>query len=116
MRDAHSRSISTLSTTRSGYERVTDTSGKRLFFPGVIFYLTLWYPSDRRSTRTAWFVSAIALAGVIGNPTSGAIMDNLSGVLGLAGWQWLFLAEGIPSIIVGFWVLSYLDSRIDEAK
>lgn len=86
------------------------------FFPGVIFYLTLWYPSDRRSTRTAWFVSAIALAGVIGNPISGGILDFLSGALGLAGWQWLFLAEGIPSIIVGFWVIYYLDSSIDEAK
>ena len=86
------------------------------FFPGVIFYLTLWYPSNRRSTRTAWFVSAIAVAGVIGNPISGAIMDTLSGVLGLAGWQWLFLGEGIPSILVGIWVLFYLDSSILEAK
>ena len=85
------------------------------FFPGVIFYLTLWYPSDRRSTRTAGFVSAIALAGVIGNPVSGGIMDFLSGALGLAGWQWLFLAEGIPSIIVGIWVMYYLPSGIDDA-
>jgi len=86
------------------------------FFPGVIYYLTLWYPSSKRSSRTALFVAAIPLAGVIGNPISGMIMDTLSGALGLAGWQWLFLAEGIPSIIVGFWVLSYLDSSIAEAK
>jgi MFS family permease len=86
------------------------------FFPGIIFYLTLWYPSKLRSVRTAWFVSAIAVSGVIGNPISGWIMDTLSGAMNLAGWQWLFLAEGIPSILVGFWVIYYLDSRIEEAK
>jgi sugar phosphate permease len=86
------------------------------FFPGIIFYLTLWYPSRLRSTRTALFVSAIAVSGVLGNPTSGWIMDSLSGWLGLAGWQWLFLAEGIPSILVGIWVYFYLDSGIAEAK
>jgi MFS family permease len=86
------------------------------FFPGIIFYLTLWYPSDKRSSRTALFVAAIPVAGVIGNPVSGLTMDLLSGQFGLAGWQWLFLVEGIPSIIVGFWVLSYLDSSILEAK
>jgi MFS family permease len=86
------------------------------FFPGVIYYLTLWYPSGRRSTRTAWFVAAIAFAGVIGNPVSGVIMDQFSGAFGLAGWQWLFLLEGIPSVIVGVWVIYYLDSAIEEAK
>jgi sugar phosphate permease len=84
------------------------------FFPGIIFYLTLWYPSRHRSTRTAWFVAAIAVSGVIGNPISGWIMDRLSGVMNLAGWQWLFLAEGIPSMVVGFWVIYYLDSSIEE--
>ncbi|MDE2343167.1 MAG: MFS transporter, partial [Betaproteobacteria bacterium] len=86
------------------------------FFPGVIYYLTLWYPSRQRGTRTAGFVAAIALAGVIGNPLSGAVMDLFSGALGLAGWQWLFLIEGIPSILVGIWVIYYLDSGIHEAK
>ena len=86
------------------------------FFPGVIFYLTLWYPSRLRSTRTAWFVAAIAISGVIGNPISGWIMDRLSGAMNLAGWQWLFLAEGIPSVLVGFLVIFYLDSSIAEAK
>jgi MFS family permease len=86
------------------------------FFPGIIYYLTIWYPSDRRSTRTAWFVTAIPLAGVIGSPISGAIMDLCSGAWGLAGWQWLFLLEGVPSIIVGVWVMYYLDSNIHEAK
>jgi sugar phosphate permease len=86
------------------------------FFPGIIFYLTLWYPSRFRSSRTALFVSAIAVSGVIGNPISGWIMDMLSGVSGLAGWQWLFLMEGIPSIVVGIWVIYYLNSSIKEAK
>src|SRR6202790_1161009 len=86
------------------------------FFPGVIFYLTLWYPSRLRSTRTAWFVAAIAVSGVVGNPISGWIMDTFSGAMKLSGWQWLFLSEGIPSILVGFLVILYLDSSIAEAK
>ena len=86
------------------------------FFPGVIFYLTLWYPSRLRATRTSWFVAAIAVSGVIGNPISGSIMDLLSGAMRLSGWQWLFLAEGIPSIIVGIWVIYYLNSSIEESK
>ncbi len=86
------------------------------FFPGIIFYLTLWYPSRLRSTRTALFVSAIAVSGVLGNPISGWIMHSLSGRLGLDGWQWLFLAEGIPSVLVGLWVYLYLDSSIAEAR
>jgi sugar phosphate permease len=86
------------------------------FFPGIIYYLTLWYPSKVRSSRTALFVSAIAVAGVLGNPLSGFIMDALSGKAGLAGWQWLFLLEGIPSILVGIWVVFYLDSSIADAR
>lgn len=86
------------------------------FFPGIIFYLTLWYPSRLRSSRTALFVSAIAVSGVIGNPVSGWVMDMLSETWGLAGWQWLFLIEGLPSMIVGIWVIYYLDSSIKDAK
>ena len=86
------------------------------FFPGIIYYLTLWYPSRLRASRTAIFASAIALAGVIGNPLSGLIMDALSGRAGLAGWQWLFLVEGLPSVLVGVWVFSYLPSGPHEAR
>lgn len=86
------------------------------FFPGIIYYLTLWYPSRLRASRTALFVSAVAVAGVIGNPVSGAIMEALSGARGLAGWQWLFLIEGVPSILVGACVLFCLDSGIQEAR
>jgi sugar phosphate permease len=86
------------------------------FFPGIIFYLTLWYPSRHRSTRIAWFIAAIAVAGIIGNPISGWIMDQLSGAMNLEGWQWLFLCEGVPSILVGVCVFYYLNSGIGEAK
>jgi MFS family permease len=86
------------------------------FFPGIIYYLTLWYPSKIRSSRTAWFMSAIAVSGIIGNPMSGWIMDVLSGHMGMSGWQWLFLIEGVPSILVGLWVVFYLDSSIQEAR
>ena len=86
------------------------------FFPGIIYYLTLWYPSRLRSTRTAWFVSAIAVSGVVGSPLSGLILEGFSGRLGLAGWQWLFLLEGIPSMVVGVWVWFYLDSGIEHAR
>ncbi|MFH0825013.1 MAG: MFS transporter, partial [Pseudomonadota bacterium] len=85
------------------------------FFPGIIYYLTLWYPSKIRSTRTAWFVSAIALSGIVGGPLSGWVMDTLSGRMGMAGWQWLFLVEGVPAVIVGIGVVFYLDSGIHEA-
>lgn len=86
------------------------------FFPGIIFYLTCWYPSRLRARRTAGFMTAIAFAGVIGNPISGWIMETLGGTLGLAGWKWLFLLEGLPSILVGVWVIFYLDSSIERAK
>ncbi len=86
------------------------------FFPGIVYYLSTWYPARMRARRTASFMAAIAVAGVIGNPVSGALMDHLSGAMGLAGWQWLFVIEGLPSVMVGFWVLSYLDSTIAEAR
>ena len=85
------------------------------FFPGIILYLTYWYPAKRRGRVTALFMTAIALAGVIGGPISGWILREMAGVSGLAGWQWMFLLEGIPSILVGFIVLFYLDDRIAKA-
>ena len=85
------------------------------FFPGIFLYLTYWYPAQRRGRVTALFMTAIALAGVIGGPISGWILREMAGVSGLAGWQWMFLLEGIPSILVGFIVLFYLDDRIAKA-
>lgn len=85
------------------------------FFPGVILYLTYWFPSERRGRIIAMFMTAIAFSGIIGGPLSGWIMQSFAGLHGLAGWQWLFLIEGVPSIIVGVWVLFYLDDSIADA-
>ena len=86
------------------------------FFPGIILYLTYWYPAARRARMTALFMSAIALSGVIGGPLSGWIMQSFAGMGGLKGWQWLFVLEGLPSVAVGIATLFYLDDSIDGAK
>src|SRR5579863_6075196 len=65
-------------------------------FPGVILYLTYWYPSERRGKIIALFMTGIPISGVIGGPLSGWILHSMGGVSGLAGWQWLFLIEAIP--------------------
>ncbi|WP_421021569.1 MFS transporter, partial [Klebsiella pneumoniae] len=71
------------------------------FFPGIILYLTYWYPAHRRGRTTTFFMTAVAPSGVIGGPLSGWAMKTFAGVQGLAGWQWMFLIEGLPSVIVG---------------
>jgi D-galactonate transporter len=86
------------------------------FFPGIILYLTDWYPGRRRARIVAWFMMAIAAAGVVGGPLSGWILQSFANLGGLAGWQWLFILEGIPSVIMGVAVLFYLDNGIREAK
>ena len=85
------------------------------FFPGIIYYLTYWYPARERARAYAAFLAAIPLSGIVGSPISGALLE-LDGVAGLAGWQWLFLLEGLPSVIVGFWVLRYLTDRPSAAR
>jgi D-galactonate transporter len=86
------------------------------FFPGVILYLTYWFPSSRRAGIVALFMTGIPIAGVIGGPVSGWILNNMAGVHGLAGWQWLFLIEALPSFVLGFAVLRYLDNGIAAAR
>lgn len=86
------------------------------FFPGIILYLTYWYPSHRRGRITAIFMTGIALSGVIGGPLSGYIMKMFDGSHGLAGWQWMFLLEGIPAVLLGVIVIIMLDDRIAQAK
>jgi D-galactonate transporter len=86
------------------------------FFPGIILYLTYWFPAARRARVVALFMTAIALSGVIGGPLSGWIMQSFAHVHGWAGWQWLFLLEGLPSMLVGIWVLFYLDDSIKAAR
>jgi MFS transporter, ACS family, tartrate transporter len=84
------------------------------FFPGIVFYLTRWFPSGERARTIAWFMTAVLTAGVIGSPISGALL-SLHG-LGLAGWQWLFLLEGLPAIALGFVVLRMLPERPADAR
>jgi D-galactonate transporter len=86
------------------------------FFPGIILYLTYWYPAEKRSQMTAWFMSAVALSGLIGGPVSGWILHSFHGHSGLAGWQWLFVLEGLPAIVLGVVVLFFLDNGIAQAK
>jgi len=86
------------------------------FFPGIILYLTYWYTRKHRARMVAGFMTAITLSGVIGGPVSGWILSRLSGVSGLAGWQWLYLLEGLPSVLVGLLVLWLLDDGPTNAK
>ena len=85
------------------------------FFPGIAYYLCRWFPAAARARAVAQFMIAIPLSGAIGGPVSGALL-TLDGRLGLAGWQWLFLLEGLPAVMLGFVVLSYLTERPEEAK
>ena len=85
------------------------------FFPGIIFYLTYWYPARERARAYAWFLAAIPICGILGGPISGSLL-GLDGWLGLRGWQWLFLLEGLPSVIVGVLVLGLLPNRPKDAK
>ena len=86
------------------------------FFPGVILYLTYWYPAAQRARIVALFMTGIPIAGIIGGPVSGWILNTMVGVQGLAGWQWLFLIEALPSLVLGVAVLAYLDDGIAAAR
>ncbi|MYZ44338.1 MFS transporter [Schauerella aestuarii] len=85
------------------------------FYPGIILYLTYWYPAHRRARIVALFMSAIPVAGIFGNPLSGWIMDTFDGTHGLEGWQWMFVIEAIPAVIVGIMVLFILRNGIRDA-
>jgi len=85
------------------------------FFPGMILYLTYWFPAEVRGRAVARFMTATAIAGVIGGPVSGLLL-KMNGIAGLAGWQWLFLIEGIPAVLLGFVTLAYLPDGPKFAK
>ncbi len=85
------------------------------FFPGIIYYLTFWFPQRERARAIALFMTATALAGVIAGPLSGALL-TLHGFGGLSGWQWMFLLEGIPAIAMGLAVWRYLPDHPGEAR
>ena len=78
------------------------------FFPGVLLYFTYWYPARERAKMIALFAIGGVAAGVIGSPINGAILQHMDGVGGLKGWQWLFLLEGIPAVLLGLVVLKVL--------
>ncbi|WP_153101987.1 MFS transporter [Paraburkholderia hayleyella] len=86
------------------------------FYPGVILYLTYWFPSHRRAKIIAVFMSAIPVSGIFGNPLSGWIMQVFHGDHGFAGWQWMFVIEAVPAIAIGIATILYLDNNIASAK
>jgi ACS family tartrate transporter-like MFS transporter len=85
------------------------------FFPGIILYLTQWFPARERARAVGLFMTATAMAGVIGAPISSALLQ-MHGALGLHGWQWLFLIEGVPAILLAPVVLAYLTERPADAR
>jgi D-galactonate transporter len=85
------------------------------FYPGVILYLSYWFPAHRRGKMFALFASAVPLSGLVGAPLSGWIMEAFNGNHGYAGWQWLFFLEGLPSIAIGILVIFCLSDRIAHA-
>jgi MFS transporter, ACS family, tartrate transporter len=84
------------------------------FFPGVTFYLSTWFPARYRARMLAWFLVAIPASSLIGGPISGGLME-LDGLLGVTGWQWLFIALGLPSALLGIAILYLLEDRPQNA-
>jgi MFS transporter, ACS family, tartrate transporter len=85
------------------------------FFPGVTYYLAAWFPTQYRTRMLAWFLVGIPASSLIGAPVSGWLMQ-LDGVWGLQGWKWLFIAEGLPAVVLGFLVLWLLADRPETAE
>src|ERR1700716_2123888 len=83
------------------------------FFPGIIFYLTLWFPAEYRARIVGYFMAAIPLSTVIGAPISGALL-YLHGGVGLAGWQWLFIVEAVPAVMLACVVFFFFPVRSDD--
>ena len=81
------------------------------FFPGIILYLSYWFPARERAQAVALFMIAGPVAGVVGYPRPGRSCNIMNGAGGLAGWQWVFLLEGIPAVFLGFVALFYLTDR-----
>lgn len=86
------------------------------FSPGILFFMTLWFPSVYRGRVTSYMFLASACSGLIGGPVSGLILGGLDGCLGLRGWHWLFLSGGIPCIFLGLLILKRLEDRISDAR
>jgi len=85
------------------------------FFPGIVLYFTYWFPTRERARAMAQFSTASMAAGIVGAPLSGALL-SLGGAFGLDGWQWLFLVEGVPAVVLGVVALFYLDDGPARAR
>src|SRR5471032_1170157 len=85
------------------------------FFPGVILYLTYWYPAEYRAKVVGIFMVAIPAAGLIGSPISGSILC-MDGVLGLGGWQWIFILEALPIVVLGIVAFTFLADKPNDAR
>ncbi|CAH2922536.1 MAG: Uncharacterized MFS-type transporter [uncultured Paraburkholderia sp.] len=85
------------------------------FAPGVLYYLTLWFPPSYRGRITSMLFLASAFSGLVGAPLAGLVIDHMNGVLGMPGWHWLFLFGGLPCVLLGYLVLKLLKDRIDDA-
>jgi MFS transporter, ACS family, tartrate transporter len=85
------------------------------FFPGIILYLSYWFPARQRAAVTAIFMAAAPLSTVLGSPVSGALLE-MHGLMGLSGWQWMFIIEAVPALILGVMVLFYMTDRPEKAK
>jgi ACS family tartrate transporter-like MFS transporter len=90
--------------------------GEAGFFPGMILYLTYWFPTSYRTRTVSLFMAAAAFSSVVGNFVSGLILSHMNGVRGLADWQWLFILEGLPAVVLGFGVLLYLPNGPRDAR
>jgi ACS family tartrate transporter-like MFS transporter len=85
------------------------------FLPGIIYYLSHWFPSAERARAVSWFMVAIPLSTVVGGPLAGLVL-GMDGWHGLQGWQWVFLVEGVPAVLLGFVVLFYLVEGPEQAS
>jgi MFS transporter, ACS family, tartrate transporter len=85
------------------------------FFPGIILYLSYWFPARQRAAATSLFMAAAPLSTILGSPLSTALLE-LDGLLGFKGWQWLFLVEAVPAVLLGFVVLGFMTDRPEQAR
>ncbi|MEM5434124.1 MFS transporter [Paraburkholderia diazotrophica] len=85
------------------------------FAPGVLYYLTLWFPASYRGRITSLLFLASAFSGLVGAPISGLVLGQMDGVFGIRGWHWLFMLGGLPCVVLGILVLKLLKDRIDDA-
>jgi MFS family permease len=90
--------------------------GEAGLFPGIVLFLTYWFPAERRTRYIALFMLGMPIAGVIIGPLSAFIITHMQGMGGLAGWQWMFIVQGLPALLLGFVVLAWLDDRPASAR